>query len=408
MWIFDFFKDKTEKKPALRGVSIGGSLLSYDLSYEVYFKYYNLNPFIFMCINKRSNAVWATGWELGKEGSRTKKWDDKTLFNKDFSELIKDSTSPTPEEFFKRLVRDYDITGNTYIYIVKDESGKKAIWMQVLDPRYVKPVADKFWTLLWYIQNLDWVKVFLKDEIFHLKNDNDVDNEIVGKSRMTSVFIDVETDQEARESNLAFFKNNQTPSSIIIIDPDFEIEDDDLEATKSKLKEMFEGWKYVWGKNKHRSMMAQGIKSVEKIQDKISDMEFIELRKFTLDVVAWVYEVPKSILWFTENANYSNGLNQYDIYLDTIEALEIKFSRFLTKVLKTFDDQYVFIFLQDNLRKLTLKAELAGSLYKDKEILTLNESRAIIQYDKVDDWDKFYENNSITINADKKDKWDWK
>jgi len=40
---------------------------------------------------------------------------------------------------------------------------------------------------------------------------------------MTSLFIDLESDKEASESNLAFFKNNQTPSSIIVIDPDFEI-----------------------------------------------------------------------------------------------------------------------------------------------------------------------------------------
>jgi hypothetical protein len=40
---------------------------------------------------------------------------------------------------------------------------------------------------------------------------------------MTALFIDLETDKEAKESNLAFFKNNQTPASIIVIDPDFEL-----------------------------------------------------------------------------------------------------------------------------------------------------------------------------------------
>jgi hypothetical protein len=40
---------------------------------------------------------------------------------------------------------------------------------------------------------------------------------------MTSLFLDIESDQEARDSNLAFFKNNQTPSSLIIVDKDFDM-----------------------------------------------------------------------------------------------------------------------------------------------------------------------------------------
>lgn len=40
---------------------------------------------------------------------------------------------------------------------------------------------------------------------------------------MESLFIDLETDKEARDSNLAFFRNNQTPASVIILDPDFDL-----------------------------------------------------------------------------------------------------------------------------------------------------------------------------------------
>ena len=388
MALMDFFITQKKKQPTIRWYSFWGAILNYDLSFEVYFKYYNLNPFVFSCINKRSNEVWARGWELSKW------W--KSLYNKDFNELIKYSTSATPKEFIKRLIRDYDITWNAYVYIVKDEKGKKNIWLQILDPRYVKPVANQQWQVLGYIQNLEWIKVFLKDELFHIKNDNDIDNEVVGKSRMTSLFIDIESDQEARDSNLAFFKNNQTPNSIVVIDPEFEIDTDDEKKTREKLKEMFEWGKYVWWKNKHRSMIIQWIKEVIKVQDKINDMEFLELRKFTLEVVSAVYEVPKSILWFTDQANYSNGLTQYDIYMDTIESIEDKFSEFLTKVFKIFDEKYEFIFLKDNLRKLNIKSTIAGSLYKDKNIITLNEAREIIQYDKVEDWEKFFEVKWIT------------
>lgn len=396
MALIDFFRPEKKKNPTVKGYSFWGNVLSYDLSYEVYFKYYNLNPFVFMAINKRSNDSFSKGWELTKWG--------KDLFNDDFQELIVDSTSWTPNEFLKRLVRDYDITWNAYIYIVKDESWKKDIWMQILDPRYIKPVANKQGKLLWYIQNLEWIKVFLTTDIYHIKNDNDIDNETVGKSRMTSLFIDIETDQEARDSNLAFFKNNQTPSSIVILDPDFEVDEDNEKDYKEKIKEMFESGKYEWWKGKHRSMMAQWIKEIVKVQDKINDMEFMQLRKFTWDLVFWVYEVPKSVLWFTDSTNYSNGLTQYDLYWDNIEAVADKFSMFLTTVFKVFDEKYEFVGLEDNLRKLMLKAEIAWNLYKDKWILTLNESRELIQYSKVNDWDKFFEPKANIISEEKTEK----
>lgn len=406
MSIIDFLVPQKKKVPTITGYSLWGSVLQYDLSFDVYYKYYNLNPYIFMAINKRKGDAFSKGWELTK-GTKDKKGKNKgkvTLYNEDMKELIKYSTSGTPKEFYERLIRDYDVTGNAYIYIVKDEWGEKDIGMQILDPRYIKPVSNKQWRLLGYIQNLDWIKVFLPSEVYHIKDDNDIKNEVSGKSRMTSLFLDVETDQEARESNLAFFKNNQTPSSIVLLDSDFQIEEDDEAAYKKKIKDIFESGKYEWGKNHHRSLMAQWIKDVIKVQDKISDMEYKELRTFTGDLVFWVYETPKSILWFTESTNYSNGLNQYDLYWDNIEALEQKFSVFLTEVLKRFDDQYVFTALKDNLRKLMLKAEIAGNLYKEKGIITLNESRALIQYDEVTDWDKFFESKWLTIWETKTEK----
>jgi hypothetical protein len=76
-----------------------------------------------------------------------------------------------------------------------------------------------------------------------LREDSDLKNETLGKSKMQSLFIDLETDKEAKESNLAFFKNNQTPASVMLVDPDFEVAD----TTKwlNELKTIFESGKYT-------------------------------------------------------------------------------------------------------------------------------------------------------------------
>lgn len=72
--------------------------------------------------------------------------------------------------------------------------------------------------ILGYVQNLNGVRYFLPDEVYHLKGDTDIDNETLGRSKMKTLLVELMTDEEASQSNLAFFKNNQTPSSIVIID----------------------------------------------------------------------------------------------------------------------------------------------------------------------------------------------
>jgi hypothetical protein len=48
---------------------------------------------------------------------------------------------------------------------------------------------------------------------------------------MKTLLIELMTDEEASKSNLAFFKNNQTPSSIVLIDNEYDF---GTEAEKAK------------------------------------------------------------------------------------------------------------------------------------------------------------------------------
>jgi hypothetical protein len=71
-----------------------------------------------------------------------------------------------------------------------------------------------------------------------LKGDQDTTNEAIGRSKMQSLFLDLESDKEAKESNWAFFANNQTPSSLVVLDQEFREPD---EATLKKIKDLFQG-----------------------------------------------------------------------------------------------------------------------------------------------------------------------
>ena len=95
--------------------------------------------------------------------------------------------------------------------------------------------------------------------MFHLRGDPDIDNETVGRSKMKTLLIELITDEEASLSNLAFFKNNQTPSSIIIMDENFKLPDNPQQKAEAlgEIKAMFNSGKHNGGANKHRSAFAQ-------------------------------------------------------------------------------------------------------------------------------------------------------
>jgi hypothetical protein len=61
---------------------------------------------------------------------------------------------------------------------------------------------------------------------------------------MESLFITLETDKEARESNLAFFKNNQTPASIVYFKDKVNLKNEENVAMLKEMKAIFSGGKY--------------------------------------------------------------------------------------------------------------------------------------------------------------------
>ena len=173
-----------------------------------------------------------------------------------FENLVALTLDYTPRQFIKRLIRDYEITGNAFVYLARENN--KVIGLQILDPRYVKPIINTGGQILGYYQNLSGIKILTKDEMFHLKSDNDLNFEALGRSKMRSLFVDLETDNEARESNLAFFKNNQTPSSLVVLDPNFTLPDGDDELKfRKQIKDLLESGKYTGGKNHHRSAVIE-------------------------------------------------------------------------------------------------------------------------------------------------------
>lgn len=382
MALFDFFSNK-KTAPQVKGGAIGGFLINYNLSFEVFFTYFKNNPYVSSAINKIMRDVAAHGYEIRVGETIVKNGIEE------FEKLLQSSTPYTVKGFIERLVRDFELTANAFVYFDMDGNVVKSV--QALDPRYTKPVINSQGTVLGYVQNLNGFRYFTVDEVYHLRDGNDPDNESIGYSKMNALFLDLETDKNARESNLAFFKNNQTPGSIVLIDPEYgttgEDGTEDL-AFVQKLKDIFSSGANTGGSNAHKTMYLEGVKEIIKVQDKISDMEFIEMRKFSRELVNEAYEINPDAKGITENSNKSTGVVQSAEYHKRIERENKTFSAFLTRIVRRINPAWEFVILQDDLTLLAIKSAIAGDLY-DKGLLNRNEAREIIQYEPVDEGDTF-------------------
>ncbi len=393
MWwlnFFDSFKIKKEN-PKIRGFSLWNTFnIDYNISPVQLYSFYKNSPYLTSVINKITSDVWGKWIEL-----QIKKWGDYAVTDDtDFVNLLsyqKSTQKISIKSFLEKIVKDVEICWNAYVFFQKDNN--KVVWIKRLDAKYMTPIVRDTGEVIWYIQNLNWIRAYLPDEVFHFKDNDDVNDETIWEAKMISLFTDLETDKEARESNLAFFKNNQTPSSIVILDPEFEFNEEDKIDVRNEIKEIFNSWSYVWGKNHYRTSLIQWVKEVVKVQDKIDDMKFIILRRLTMQLCCSVYWVPQDLIWFTETSNRSVWDVQYDIYIDSIISKEKKYEQFLSIIAQyALWEQYRVVILQDNLRNLEKKSAIAWKLYKDYWIITLNEAREIVQYteEKWEEWNKYF------------------
>lgn len=111
MAFFDFLASKKEP-PKVKGFAYGGFTLSYDVTYDIFYKFYEFNAFIASAIQKRMEDVGAYGYELRARG--------ESIAIDEFTKLINFGIPYSIKSFISRLVRDYEVTGNAYVYLKID------------------------------------------------------------------------------------------------------------------------------------------------------------------------------------------------------------------------------------------------------------------------------------------------
>ena len=361
-----------------------------SVNMSTYYKLYRNNSDLRRCVEEKQDTTWKGGYEIVTWYGETR----KVIENKQIEEFLNNQTSLL--EFKENFIRDLDVWANVFIEKVYNASGQ-LVWFDTLDPRTMSIISTTHWVAVKYIQRVSWSAVeFNSDEILHIKDKTDMDNELFWISKVETLVYDLMWDKEAAITNYSFFQNNAIPSSLVILEN--ELDENEVKLAVENLKGQFS-----WGKNKHKVSVGNGIKDVKMLGTSSKDMEFYEYRKFNSERVCAVMGVPKTILNYTEWVNYSNADSQYTKFIEnTIRPLETKFEIAITELLKEIAPEYRFEFIDTHINDLSDRVEITEKMLKNW-LITLDEARERLDlpsYEWVNNSDKPLIINNYTLVED--------
>ena len=206
----------------------------------------------------------------------------------------------------------YTLYGEAYWYLNKSVGqviGTTSMPAEiiVLDPRKIKEVVEPDTGILkgWIYDGRLSLEV---EEVLQFKNTNPY-NPWRGLSPLDAVDIEVKTDYKASVYQTKFFNNNAIPGMVLQTDKDDT-------STIGELRKLVRLWEqgHRGVDNAHKTGILRGGMTFETIGLNQQEMDFINSRAFTRDIILSVFGVPKTLAGFTEGINRATADTQKRIF----------------------------------------------------------------------------------------------
>lgn len=341
---------------------------SYTISLQTFYDLYKMNGDIRQGISKIAKSVSRNGLYLVDNKNNIV---EDQLLTDEIYWLFK---APTFLKFKTDLYRNYFLSWELYIIPIYNLKWE-VYWFQVLDSRLVLKDVDKYGNIIRFIvvnPKTAEQKIYKPEELAYFKLESDVNYEVNWMWLLYWIVYDWLCDLEASKTNYALYVNNSIPNSILLLNDD--LTENELKIAKEQFLTQFQ-----WSENAHKMLIGWWIKDIKTISISPRDMEFINQRKLTTEKVSAVLGVPKLILWYVDNVNYSNGRELKKEFLEwTIKPYEEDFENIINVLLDKFVPKiYENYWLKCDWEQLEETQEWYEWQRKDVErwILTINEVR---------------------------------
>lgn len=323
-----------------------------------------------------------------KDGENEQVYDDPIL---DLFE--RPNYRQTQKEFMKLAVSYYLLAGETFWYMIKKNPNDTIIESMVnLRPDHVQILlSTDQQEIIGYEFNASngaVIKIPV-DAVLHIKNIDPI-NPLRGIGVVRPATQRIITEQEASKHQAETFRNQGRPDIAVFTNVD--------NLTEEQTQEAREKWQKVYGKDKgsQAGFFGSEVKDLKLLNVSPKEMDFINSQQFLREDILNSLRIPVEML--KSEVNYANSKTARINYIK--EAC--------LPVLDTFLDVINNIFLinkeQDKFfayeppvqedREILLKEAVE---LKKAGIISVNESRALLNYEDVEDGDGLSESTAFTL-----------
>lgn len=268
---------------------------------------------LFAIVNRQAKAIGGAEWHLYRKAKSGRKEDRVEVT----SHAVLDLWSK-PNPFFNRQVfaeagaQHKLLTGEQWWVIARSErAGNLPLELWPVRPDRIEPVPDpeKFLSgYMYYGPGGEQIALRLEDVIF-IRTPSPMDP-YRGLGPVQSILTDIDATRYSAEWNRNFFLNSAEPGGIVEV-PE-RLSDEEFDELSTRWNEQHKGVA-----NAHRVAFLEHGKWVDRAFSQ-RDMQFVELRGVSREVIREAYGFPKSMLGTAEDVNRANA-----------EAGEVMFARWL-------------------------------------------------------------------------------
>ena len=303
-------------------------LIGADWDETKFLESYSKSLYVFACVSRIAEKVGETAFTLNRIQNLV--GDTEEIFNHPVLDLLyRVNPFQTKSEFLEILVSNFLLSGNSFIWKLRNEKGEVAeLWN--LRPDKMTIVADPEIFIKEYIFTKDdgTQEHFEPNDIIHFKIPSPLDI-YRGVSPLASAQIRVQTEEYATKHQRDLFLNNARPDALIMSDRTL------TQKQKDELQARWEQRHKGVGKSSRIGLLEGGLKYQQLSLTPIQ-IDHIESMKFTRDDILTAFKMPKPILAVIDDVNRANSETAKEIFLsETIKPLVAKITEKLNEQLIT-------------------------------------------------------------------------
>src|SRR5579871_4916221 len=263
---------------------------------------YNLFPWLRAVVNKIADTAAGVEWNVS---GKSKDGTLKPVLNHPLVDLLNNGNEMFSGYTVRHISFVYMLIVGEFFWLKERDSSGTPIALWPLPPSWViySPafaVGPDGKPSKYQLQFRQWRALIPFEDIVHIWEPNPTMPYGRGTGRATVLSDELETDEFAARHVKAFFYNSARPDLLISsIDPDLPLNADDADRLEQRWLEKNGGWKHA-----HKPMFVSGgpIK-VDEIGSTLTDMQFVELRKWLRGTIMQVYGLPPELLGVLEQSN---------------------------------------------------------------------------------------------------------